>query len=154
MTSWLFNQKEGLFVHVTDGCCSPRPAIQPFFRVKPVGDWFGKSQDATYPIQNSRSLTESCFGRTTGEFCSVFFHLRPTPRCDPGNRIWRKMERKRMAQLTIHHLKKVAIQSGGPKDLQLPPLDSWTKGPGGTKILCKVRDGRFFSKKCPRAKTT
>ena len=80
MTSWLFNQKEGLFVHVTDGCCSPRPAIQPFFRVKPVGDWFGKSQDATYPIQNSRSLTESCFGRTNGEFCSVFFfHLRPTP---------------------------------------------------------------------------
>ena len=137
MTSWLFNQKEGLFVHVTDGCCSPRPAIQPFFRVKPVGDWFGKSQDATYPIQNSRSLTESCFGRTNGEFCSVFFFIFGLPpRCDPGNRIWRKMERKRMAQLTIHHLKKVAIQSGA------------------LEILCKVRDGRFSSHECPRAKKT
>lgn len=127
MTSWLFNQKEGLFVHVTDGCCSPRPAIQTFFRVKPVGDWFGKSQDATYLIQNSRSLQRVVSGELTVSFVLFFFIFGLPPRCDPGKRIWRKMERKRMAQLTIRHLKKVAIQLGA---LRISSYRPWTPGPG------------------------
>lgn len=70
---------------------------------------------------------ESCFGRTNGEFCSVFFIFGLPPRCDPGKRIWRKMERKRMAQLTIRHLKKVAIQLGA---LRISSYRPWTPGPG------------------------
>ena len=80
MTSWLFNQKEGLCVHVTDGCCSQRPAIQPFFRVKTRGGLVWKEPGCNVSNPELPKSAESCFGRTNGEFCSVFFHLRPTPR--------------------------------------------------------------------------
>lgn len=97
----------------SDGCCSPRPAIQPSFHVKPVGGlvWKEPGCNVSNP-ELRRSLQRVVSGELTVSFVLFFFIFGLPPGCDPGKRIWRKMERKRMAQLTIRHLKKVAIQSG------------------------------------------
>lgn len=150
MTSWLFNQKEGLCVHVTDGCCSQRPAIQPFFRVKTRGGLVWKEPGCNVSNPELPKSAECCFGRTDGEFCSVFFHLWPTPRLWSWQEDLEKDGEEANGAVDDPPPEEGGHPVGGPKDFQLPPLDSWTRGPGRTKILCKVRDGRFFFlNECP-----